>query len=123
MAAGKFDITIEQGATYSLPLTFTNSDGTIIDVSGWTFTGQVKANYSSLAPLASFTFTKDNTILNQVIATMSATVTSTLSINNTTMYNVKSTPACYDIKALLPDAVTVKRVIEGDAFISPAVTT
>lgn len=60
MAATRFNIQgsarIDRGSIFVLTLTF-SSDGTPIDITGWTFTGQIREEYDSPdAPLASFIF-------------------------------------------------------------------
>lgn len=42
MAAGRFDIVLEQGATFDLPIRYSNPDGTSINLSGYTARLQVR---------------------------------------------------------------------------------
>jgi hypothetical protein len=120
MSAGKFDITVEQGATFSLPLVFNNEDGTPMDVSLWQFAGQIKDNYSDPTALVSFSFTAGSTT-NMISVTIPAASTAMIPVDLTTNFQVKPTLYCYDIKALLPDT-TVMRVMEGAVKLIPAVT-
>lgn len=125
MSAGQLDITIEQGATFQLPLTFTNQcvdgvPGTPIDVSAWTFSGQVRSNYSSSIVVATFIFSAGLST-NVVIVSLTKSVTALIPINTAINPLLTSTQYIYDITATKADA-TVQRVLEGSAFISPAVT-
>lgn len=120
MSAGKLDITVEQGASFSLPITFTNSDGTPLDVSAWVFTGQIRATYSSATSIQALAFV-DGVSTNVVIAGITAANTALIPVNPTTSFEITPTLYCYDIDALLPDT-TVMRVLQGAALISPRVT-
>jgi hypothetical protein len=47
MAAGELDFTIEQGATFDMPLAWRDADGTLIDTSGYTARMQVRETVTS----------------------------------------------------------------------------
>lgn len=53
MAAGKHDITIEQGADFELTALYTNKDGVIIPLTGWTGRMQVRQSPSSPSAVVS----------------------------------------------------------------------
>lgn len=55
--SGRFDITIEQGAVLSLPLTLKNTNGTAFDLTGYTGRGQIRKFHRSTSIIASFTVT------------------------------------------------------------------
>ena len=60
MSAGKYDFTIEQGATFSLQVTWKDSTGTPINLTGYTISGKLKRKSLILQSLASFTCTPAN---------------------------------------------------------------
>ena len=49
MAAGRYSFTIEQGATLSFELQYTDSDGLPIDLTGYTGFMQIRSGYSGSA--------------------------------------------------------------------------
>jgi hypothetical protein len=62
MVAGKFEIYIEQGALFELLLTCRNPDGSLIDLTGYSFEGMVRKATDDANPFLTFNFT----ILNQI---------------------------------------------------------
>lgn len=115
MPAGKYDITIEQGATFSLVLTWKDSQGNPIDLTGYTAKMDVRRSYSSSDTLLSLTTSNGGVSLGgisgQVIMHASATITESIS----------PTSAIYDLELESPTGF-VTRLIEGRATISPEVT-
>ena len=118
MAAAKYNITIEQGATFSLKLTI-KSPGvtpTPIDITSWAFAGQVRSSALSSTILATFTFTILNQITNtgEVLVTLSETETAAIPATCST------SNFAYDIEATVSGAV--KRLLQGTAIFSAEVT-
>ena len=115
MAAGKYDITIEQGATFALNLSYKNSAGAVQDLSS-SYTARMKIRESVGGTIIASTESGDspkNTITialaasgNNIIVTISATNTATFDFDN----------AVYDLE--LVSGVEVDRVIEGRIFLS-----
>jgi hypothetical protein len=56
MLPANYDITLYKGDTYSLPLTFKDSLGVAIDISTWTFKGQIKVSSRDTLPQTEFAF-------------------------------------------------------------------
>ena len=50
MAAGLYDITIEQGATFQMNLTWKDSTGSPVNITGYTARMQVRENYEAEDP-------------------------------------------------------------------------
>jgi hypothetical protein len=79
MAAGKYDILVEQGATFSLLMTL--QTGAVppvpIPLTGWTFQGEIRATPTSPTIIANFVCTLADQVANpgQVTISLSATVT------------------------------------------------
>ena len=119
MAAGKYDITIEQGATFTLNLSYKNSAGAVIDLSS-SYTSRMKIRESTGGTIIASTESGDspkNTITialaasgNNIIVTISAAHTATFDFNN----------AVYDLE--LVSGLEVDRIIEGRVFLSKEVT-
>lgn len=122
MAAGKLDLTIEQGSTFSIRLTLKYANNVPIDLTGAVMVGQIREFPGSLALLATFTCTIVSPG-NSGIALIEMTDAVTASIPVT----VEQYPArrsqvyCYDIQAQFLDG-TVKRILEGAVNFSPEVT-
>ena len=45
MTAGTYNMTIEQGATLSLSMTFKDDEGSVIDLSSYSFASQIREEY------------------------------------------------------------------------------
>jgi hypothetical protein len=73
---------VKQGSTLRIKLTFTNPDGTARDMSGKTFTGQVRVLPSSSTVSASFTFDTDSAASGIVYASLAGSETAALSVGD-----------------------------------------
>ena len=119
MAAGKYDITIEQGATFTLNLSYKNSAGAVLDLSSG-YSARMKIRESTGGTIIASTESGDspkNTLSialaasgNNIIVTMTAVNTATLDFDN----------AVYDLE-LFAGPVT-DRIIEGRVFLSKEIT-
>ncbi len=118
--ANTLDIEIKQGETFQRLLSFTDSLNAPIDITSWTFAGQIRQTYSSTTILASFTF--DNTGLpnNQIYMKLSAVQTSAITVPKASSYERTITNYTYDVEASQP--IVVERILQGTANISPEVT-
>lgn len=122
MAAANLNILIEQGATFSRVLTIKDESGSAIDLTGFSFAGQVRRRYSDSTVLGSFTFTILNQTTNkgQVSMVMSSTVTAAIPVDKSTDYTRKITYCTYDVE--MNTGSEKDRILEGTAEISPEVT-
>ena len=119
MAAGKYDITIEQGTTFTLNLSYKDSAGDVVDLSS-SYTSRMKIRESTGGTIIASTESGDspkNTLSialaasgNNIIVTMTAANTAALDFDN----------AVYDLE--LVAGVVVDRVIEGRVFLSKEIT-
>jgi hypothetical protein len=117
--AGDLDVTIEQGATFELVVkSVTDDTGAYQDLTGWTFKGQVRDTPQATTVLAEMAFTPNDLTQGSFIAAIDAVTTGSITVNN------KGEPrtAWYDIKLTSPDGTTVRRLLRGNALITPAVT-
>jgi hypothetical protein len=122
VAAGRYDTVIEQGATFSRTITWQDSTGAGVNLTGYTVAGKVKAKVSDKAALYSFTVAIANQGTNPGQFTISLTATQTASLP--IKYNADGSKGelslYYDIEATTGS--TVYRVLEGILSNSPEVT-
>jgi hypothetical protein len=123
MAAGKLDLLIEQGATFSRILTFKDVDRVVIDLTGCTFRGHLRDRAGN-EKIQEFTFTlaaQTGDTKGQV--TMSLTAEQTRDLPQEQQRSVQRTvkKLAYDVERMNADG-TIDRVLEGIAQISPEVT-
>ena len=118
MAAAKLDLLIEQGSTFSYELTINNPGTPLvpIDLTAWTFTGQVRKTFDAATVVATFTFVKADQTTDPGKVVMSLTAVQTSAIPALK----KLTDYVYDIEAVY--STTTKRLLEGKATLSAEVT-
>ncbi len=117
--AGRYDITIEQGATFSLPLSLKNSDNTAFNLTGYTGRGQIRKYHRSTTIVASFTVTISVTPTDGTLTvTMTAAETAALACGETIIED--KSKYVYDIEIVA--GAVVKRILDGYAYVSPEVT-
>lgn len=116
-------MTICQGSDYELGVTIKDSTGTLIDLTGHTFTGQVRKTASDLIVQAIFSFE----ILDQVTDTgrvnikMDAATSSGITLDKSKSSSRKITTMTYDVESVSV-ALGTKRWLEGKVNFSPEVT-
>lgn len=114
MTAGIYDITIEQGATFTLSATWKDSAGAPVNLTGYSARMQVRSSYDSEEVLASLVSPTDITLggaLGTILVTISATSTQLLTIQE----------GVYDLELQSAGGV-VTRLLQGKATISREVT-
>jgi len=121
MAAGKLNITIEQGATFKRKLVFKDSTNTAIDLSGNAFAGQIRKSASDPTIIATFTCTVTDAPAGEVEISLTDTQTSAIPVKASTSPEKESTEYAYDIERTLLGG-DKQRVLEGIASVSPEVT-
>lgn len=114
MAAAKYNLTIEQGATFSKSVAIKDSVTNLPrNLTGYFARGQVRDDYSDATPLATFTFTElDST--GTFVFGLSSAVTTALAFDS----------AVYDIELVLTGSIpeVVERIMQGNTFLSKEVT-
>ena len=107
----KYDIVIQQGATFSLAATWRDSSSSPVDLTGYTARAQVRASYSASSALVSLTSTNGGIVLggiNGTIAlTISATSTAALSAPWVGVWDLELQSGGGEVTRLLEGAVTV----------------
>jgi hypothetical protein len=114
MAAGIYDITIEQGATFQLSATWKDSAGVPVNLTGYSARMQVRPSYESEETLASLTSAGGNITLGGALGTIIATISAT----DTQKLNIQE--GVYDLELEIGGVVT--RLLQGKATISWEVT-
>ncbi len=123
MADTEYDINVKQGSTYKIVLTLTDPDENPLDLTGYTFEGQVRTSTSDPTIQAPFTFeilTQTGLTLGQVVCTLTATATRGIKLPENDGSSRKLTKMIYDIEGTNGDEVV--RWLQGAAIISPEVT-
>ena len=125
MAAGNYDITIEQGATFKITLTIKDELGVVIDLTGLTFRGKIKKSFADTDAQANFDFN----VLDQTDPLTKGMVEVILPADQTEAIpapakgNMRTlTKMVYDIESENIGGDVV-RWLQGSALISPEVTT
>jgi hypothetical protein len=124
MAAISYDLYIEQGATFYKKLTFKDSTGALIDLTSFTFRGQIRKTISNATKVLDFTCTVLDQVTNKGELDMSLTATQTSEIALDAQDSPTRIPQdfCYDLEKVDNVSGFVERVLEGVCSISPEVT-
>jgi hypothetical protein len=116
MALGNtFNITINQGATFELTITWKDSAGTAINLTGYTARMQVRETYSSTTPIVSLTNGAGITLggaAGTIAIVISATTTAALAAPFSGVYDLEIVSA----------GGVVTRLVQGTATVSAEVT-
>jgi hypothetical protein len=115
MPAGKYNITCEQGATLVRVFTYQNDDESVVNLSGYTASMQVRSTAKSATII-----TELSTFNNRITIDGDAgTITLTLTAGDTAVLPIVR--AVYDLELTAPDS-TVLRLLEGTFTVVPEVT-
>ena len=127
MLAGVYNINVEQGASWTLDLTWKDDAGDPIDLTGYSARMMIRKAYSS-SPLLSLSSTAGDIELGGVLGTIAITAsadqTSQIAIEYSTLTINDSKPCqimVYDIEAESSDG-TVTRLLQGSAYVYPEAT-
>lgn len=116
MAAGRYDLTIEQGATFKRTLLWQSSAATPINITGWTARMQVKDRIGGTTLL-------NLTTENGGITLVGATGSISLLASATQTSAIKQKKGVYDLELQSNSATPeVTRLVSGNVVISPEVS-
>lgn len=101
---------IDQGTDFSVTVDVTDTDGSVLDLDGYTASAQIRKTYTSSSVSATFG-TSISANAGQVTLTLSDTVTAGLSAGR----------YVYDLN-IESSGGQVTRVVEGQAIVTPGVT-
>lgn len=105
------DLFVDQGTDFQTNMDLTEDDGTPINVTGYTFQGQIRKSYYSLNPTANIEIAIVNGVSGNVQLSMNSAVTANIS------------PARYVYDVVMTDTANVTiRIIEGIVTVTPQVT-
>lgn len=114
MAAAKYNLTIEQGASFVKSVTIKDATtGLARDLTGYTARGQIRATYADAVPLATFSFTTLNSSGTFVFQLTSA-ITAALDFE-TAVYDI-------EIEQIGSNPSNVERILQGNVYLSKEVT-
>lgn len=115
MTAGRFEMVIEQGATYRQIFEWRDENGNLIDVTGMTAKMQIRRSYDNPAPMVTLTDSTGITlggVAGTVLVVITDEITQTLS---------PSVAGVYDIELYSSDGA-VERFLEGSVRVTSQVT-
>lgn len=111
MSAGKYNITIEQGADFALSFTL-KEDGSAKDLSSYSARAQMRTKKSSTDIAATFTCTVTNASEGKF----------TMKLSNATTKDLSAGTYFYDIELFTASDANVTRLLEGTATVTAEVT-
>lgn len=114
MTAGKYDIYIEQGATFELNITIDGS----IDLTQYTARGQIRKSATDTTVVYDFTCT----VVSATQLKVSLTATQTTALVTTGKNYSEVTLAYYDVEIEKTSDHSVIRLLNGAVKISPEIT-
>lgn len=123
MSAGIWDITAEQGATFNPTLTYKDSTGVLVNLTGYTAQMQVRSAYEAVDPAALILTTENGGITlggaaGTIVLLVTAVKMSTLKASSET--TPPSAVYFYDLNLIL-GAVTT-RLLQGKFTVNRGVT-
>ena len=125
MSAGRYDIMIEQGATFTLPISYKDSSDAVINLATTTnnnpdYTARMKIKESAGGTIIASSESSDapKNTLSIALAASGNNITVTMSATNTAALDFET--AIYDLE--LVSGASVDRIIEGRVKLSREVT-
>ena len=110
MAAGKYNMIVQQGATYAQNVTLKNAAGSAVNIATGSAACQIKGSYTDIVPAATFTCGVPVGTDGVITLLLSAAQTSALTI----------TTGVYDLELYLGGQVY--RIMQGNVVVLPEVT-
>ena len=110
MAAGTYNFTLEQGATFNRILTL-QENSSAMNLTGYSVASKFRSTHDSGTVAGTFTCTISNASNGQI----------TLSMTNSTTSNIEEGIYVYDLE-ITSGAGSVTRVLQGKITVSPEVT-
>lgn len=121
MAAGTYNTTLDQGATFSRTFQVTDSSGAAIDLTGYTFAAQLrKLPKDTGTPIATFTCALGSQT-NEIVMSLTNTQTAAIAVTADPKNPRATSRYYYDLETTSPGGV-VQRLVEGYIDVSPEVT-
>lgn len=113
MAAGKYNMLVQQGVTYNQTITLSDTvTSTPINITGCTIAAQIREQYSDQTAAAVFTTAIPLGTDGQFQISLTPTQTSAIAFDR----------GVYDIEITYPGGVVKDRILQGNVVISKEVT-
>lgn len=116
----QYDLDIDQGASFQFTIEGRNSDGTLIDWTGWSARAQLRSTFSSSTVVAEFGISF-NIPLGCLIASLSQAQTILIPTDPARDCNKFTTCYAWDLEVTDPNGFKI-RFLEGHANVSPETT-
>lgn len=114
MLAGQYDITVEQGSTFSLTLVYQDQRGYVVPLTG--YTARMQLRQSAAASTSQLELTTENGRIS--ITPDEGRITLSISAADTAA--LSALPGVYDLEIV--NGTFVQRILEGAYTVSPEVT-
>lgn len=118
------DYTVYQGSDFAILFTFKDAAGVPLDLTNYTFAGQIRRKTQDATVIGSFVFTKANQGTNpgEVTASIAAAVSSAIVLDPSKNYIKEITHFAYDMERTRTADGNILRFREGTLSVSPEVT-
>jgi hypothetical protein len=116
MTAGIYDTTIEQGATFSISVTWKDSNSTPINLTGYTARSQFRKTYEATTTVLDLTTANSGISLGGTAGTITLTASATTTAALTAPSN-----GVWDLE-LVSGGGTVTRLLQGAYVVTPEAT-
>jgi hypothetical protein len=123
MSAGRYDLYVEQGATFERVCFYQSADGTPINLTGMTMAAQIRRSYSDSTITQAITITiptQTGGDVGKFVLSMTDAQTSGIPVTQATDFENNLTNYTWDLE--LNTGTTVKRILQGSVAVSPEVT-
>ena len=114
MAAGNYDIIVDQGSDYTLSVTVKDDSTTVSDLTGYSARAHIRPAKASDTLTASFTCTVDTS--------SPATGIVEMTLPNSVSKNIAAGSYFYDLEIFTASDAIVKRIIQGKVKVTQEVT-
>ena len=111
MAAGTYNFTIEQGATFSRLLTLKENDS-VMNLTGYSVASQMRSTHDSNTVVGTFAGTVSNGSGGEI----------TLAMSNSTTGGIEEGIYQYDVEITNGSSGRVTRILQGKVTVTPQVT-
>lgn len=118
--SARYDIYVNQGATYSLSIVLKFANGNYVNLTGFSARGQIRKLHRSDAITATFTCTIPVPLEGSVLIYLSDSDTANIPTGET--LDDPRSRYVYDVEIENTITGEVRRILEGYCFVSPEVT-
>lgn len=114
MAAAEYNLVVEQGATFNKVITYKDSNGTPINLTGYTAKMDIREGYNTSTSIISLNTTNSMITLGGDLGTISLLITAA----NTTL--LKEGMYVYDL--FIINGTTITKLLKGQCVVDPRAT-